>query len=245
MEHICRVCGGKNRFLGVVPLERNNQNIPIVDNTPIEYYICTECDFLSCPSMLDYTPERLGVEIYNDDYVKFDPDYLSVRPTGWAKSLSESVHPNLVKRIKHLDYGSGKGIMSTILRTKGWNSTSYDPYDKTSSNFIPNTKFNLITAIEVVEHSLNIQKTIEDMKQYLDLNTGAILFSTLLADKNTTIDWWYIMARNGHIGILSEKSLKILAKNNGLFFSSINSGLHVLQSSRSNLKNITGIVPHG
>jgi hypothetical protein len=141
-----------------------------------------------------------------------------------------SFSPLAVKNFKHLDYGSGAGVMSGILRDSGWNSIAYDPY---SSPVRPAGKFNFITAIEVVEHSANIIATIEDMKSFLT-NDGVIMFSTLLADKDTKLDWWYIGARNGHIGILSDASLKIIGKRTGMFFSSMRPNLHLLQSNRSN-----------
>jgi 2-polyprenyl-6-hydroxyphenyl methylase/3-demethylubiquinone-9 3-methyltransferase len=184
--------------------------------------------------MLTWTPEDLGTKVYNEDYVKFDPDYTEIRPKNYAVMFRgfPAISP---LGIKHLDYGSGSGVMARELRKYRWNSTCYDPY---SSNVKPTTKFNFITAIEVFEHSLNIDNTIEDIKGLLEIDKGVVCFSTQLADYNTSIDWWYIGARNGHISILSEKSLKIIAARHGMFFSSINPNIHLLQSKRSNYRGL-------
>ena len=231
----CSICTGVLKSIGTVPFDRNNQEVPVVDTTPMEYYKCETCCFVCCPEMLSWTPEMLGARVYNSEYVKYDPDYLGTRPKNYADSIHRLTLGNKAK-IKHLDYGSGSGIMSKLLSEKGWNSRYCDPYG--ASNTEPGQVFNFITAIEVVEHALDINATIAGIKSMLDPRTGTVLFSTQLADANTNIDWWYIGARNGHIGILSAQSLKILAKRHGLFFSSLNSGMHLLQPTRNNFKDL-------
>ena len=231
----CSICSGtKLTSLGTVPFDRNNADIPIKDYTPMEYLRCNDCNFIWCPEMLTWTPNDLGNKVYNEDYVKYDPDYIEVRPKNYAK-IFEGFPAISPVGIKHLDYGSGSGVMSRELQRKRWDSTCYDPY---SSNIKPTTKFNFITAIEVFEHSLNIHDTVSDIKNLLNIPTGVICFSTQFADSNTTIDWWYIGARNGHISILSEASMKIIATKHNLFFSSISQGMHLLQSKRSNYRGL-------
>jgi 2-polyprenyl-6-hydroxyphenyl methylase/3-demethylubiquinone-9 3-methyltransferase len=187
--------------------------------------------------MLIWTPEQLGIEVYNDTYVNYDPDYKEVRPSNWAHTFYSSIDYRYLKNIRHLDYGGGSGIMSKILKNRNWESTSYDPYYE--NNVRPQGKYNLITAIEVVEHALDIRKTLDDIISFLD-KTGVLVFSTLLANKKTDIDWWYIGARNGHISILSVDSLKLLAKERNMYFQSINEGLHILQPTRNTVTEQIG-----
>jgi 2-polyprenyl-3-methyl-5-hydroxy-6-metoxy-1,4-benzoquinol methylase len=123
------------------------------------------------------------------------------------------------------------------MKEAGWNTSAYDPY---SNPIRPKGLYNFITAIEVFEHSTDIAETIKDIKSFLTKD-GVILFTTLLAEKNTDIDWWYILPRNGHISILSKESMKILAIKNGMFFETINEGTHVLQYMRNTAKNLLGI----
>lgn len=220
--------------MGTIPFGTNNEKIPVVDNTPMEYAKCDACYSVFCPEMLTWTPEQLGEKVYNDEYVKYDPAYISERPKNYAEMFRSfpAVSPH---NIIHLDYGSGSGAMAEVLRKYRWNSSCYDPY---SSSEKPDSKFNLVTAIEVVEHSLNIDETIVDMKKFLDLDKGLICFSTQFADKDSKIDWWYIGARVGHISILSEQAMKIVATRHNLFLHSINYGLHLLQPKRSNYRGI-------
>lgn len=227
----CRICGGILSSLGSVPFDRNNANVPIVNDNPMEYHKCTYCKAISCQEMLDWTPEMLGTEVYNDDYIKYDPDYTGVRPLNYADYLNSVFK----KGLSHLDYGSGSGIMVEFLNKHGWkNSISYDPY---SNNIIVPGTYKLISAVEVFEHSLDLDATIKDMKKYLHRD-GVIIFSTLTVPDIVDISWWYIGARNGHINIQSKESLKILAKENNLFYHSITNGMHVMQPARSNFKNM-------
>lgn len=232
----CPICSGNLELLGEVPFDRNNSNMPIINSTLMAYYRCVECDFVCCPEMLSWSSQELGEKVYNNEYINFDPDYVETRPKNFATFLLNSINPVFVKNIRHLDYGSGSGILSKELVIKKWKSNSYDPY---SSPERPVEKYNFITAFEVFEHSSNIDNTVKDIKEFLDRN-GVVLFSTLLANKNTTIDWWYIGARNGHIGILSQKSMKIVASRNNLFFSSLSENIHILQSARSNARGLLG-----
>jgi 2-polyprenyl-6-hydroxyphenyl methylase/3-demethylubiquinone-9 3-methyltransferase len=232
----CVICLGELKLLGSVGFDRNNADIPVINSTEVHYYKCAECNFVCAPEMLSWSTEKLGREVYNEDYIKYDPDYIETRPKNYSKFLLNNIRSSSVQKIKHLDYGSGLGVLSAELIKNKWNSTSYDPF---SNPVKPPGRFNFITAIEVFEHSNNIDTTIKDIKSLLE-NNGVVLFSTLLANSATTIDWWYIGARNGHIGILSEKSLKIVATRNNLFFSSISDGLHILQSQRSNKKDVLG-----
>jgi 2-polyprenyl-6-hydroxyphenyl methylase/3-demethylubiquinone-9 3-methyltransferase len=224
----CYVCGGELESIGYIPFDRNNAGVELLNVTPMEYARCTSCNSILCPDMLTWTIEKLGSEVYNQDYINYDPDYIEVRPTNYAKYFLETFKYN--HKIKHLDYGSGSGIMVDILnKYNNWDSTAFDPY----SNNIPVLgKYKLITAIEVFEHSLNTDKLVEELKKYLDKD-GVIIFSTLMPNKNTDINWWYIGARNGHINMLSAEAMKMIAIKHKLFFSSISDNMHLLQATRS------------
>jgi 2-polyprenyl-3-methyl-5-hydroxy-6-metoxy-1,4-benzoquinol methylase len=186
--------------------------------------------------MQTWTPDYIASKVYNREYIKYDPDYAGARPTNYANMLLNNIHYSRYPNIKHLDYGSGEGLLSKILTSKKWNSTNYDPYSMPSK---PVGLFNFITAIEVAEHAASIEILIKDIKQYLTKD-GVILISTLLSEESTKISWDYILPRCGHISMVSEKTMKIVAKNNGLFFKTISINLHTLQPYRSNAKNVLG-----
>lgn len=225
----CKICGGKTTSLGSIPFDSNNANMPIVDETPVEYTKCTKCYNIVCPEMLSWPPDQLRLKVYNQDYIKYDPDYTTgVRAGDYGKYI-KGLLPNY--RGRHLDYGSGGGLLSKYL---GWNSTNYDPY---ANNIKPTGLFKFITVIEVIEHSTDLEVTIKDIVQYLD-KRGVIFMSTCLADKDTPISWAYIAPRNGHINIQSVQSMKIIATKYSLFFNSISENIHVLQATRNDFKDL-------
>ena len=90
--------------------------------------------------------------------------------------------------------------------------------------------YNLITAFEVFEHVPNPIAMMDDIVKALNKNGAVILFSTLVSDtfinENERLTWWYVAPRNGHIGIHSLKSLRILGERFGLEFKSISPGVH-------------------
>ena len=226
---ICKICESLLVSMGSVPFDRNNAGVPIVNLQPIEYFKCPKCFCITSPDMLSWTPAQLEAFVYNDKYVKYDPDYANgERAKDYARFLKELL-PNFKGR--HLDYGSGQGLLCKEL---GWESFNYDPF---SSTVKPAGIFKFITAVEVFEHSSDLDATIKDMLQYLD-KRGTIYFSTRLATKDSDFSWGYIAPRNGHINIQSKESLKLLATRNNLFFGSLNDGSHLLQSTRNNFKDI-------
>lgn len=225
----CKICGSKLELLGSVPFDKNNADVPIVDTTPMDYYKCTKCYNIICPEIVSWTLDQIGSTIYNEEYIKYDPDYKNgVRAKDYAQFLIKMLGSF---KGRHLDYGSGEGLLAKELN---WDSTNYDPYSSTDK---PIGLFNLITAIEVIEHSSDLDFVIKDMLQYLD-KRGVILFSTTLVDKNTPLSCGYISPRNGHINMQSKESLKVLAIKNNMFFDSIAGNIHLFQSTRNNFKDL-------
>ena len=154
--------------------------------------------------------------------------YLDVRPRANANSLF-STFGNRRSEIRHLDYGGGRGLLSTLLCKSGWQSTSYDPFVDRDTHLENLGKFDLITAYEVFEHVPDVAQLISNLSSLL-VQDGVVLFSTLLSDGNLgprqRISWWYASPRNGHISLFSSKSLTVLGAKEGFHFSSFSLGFH-------------------
>lgn len=57
-----------------------------------------------------------------------------------------------------------------------------------------------------------------------------LLFNTQLPPKDIAargLDWWYVVLRNGHVSIHSERSLRRLAADHSLSLLSLSSGTHI------------------
>jgi SAM-dependent methyltransferase len=199
---------------------------------PIYYSRCSNCGFCFAPEFSTWSQEEFLTRIYNDDYVRVDPEYIETRPKRIAAFLL-SMFPKLPGSVRHLDYGGGNGLLAKILRESNWNSISCDPLLDGNASLDGLGKFDLITAIEVFEHVPDLQKLISDLR-FLLAPDGLVLFSTVVSDgeihANQRLNWWYASPRNGHISLFSRKSLAILAQRGHWNFSSFSNGFHVFLS---------------
>jgi hypothetical protein len=183
----------------------------------VGYNQCNDCGHIFAPCFFNWSPNDYADHIYNDEYIVVDPEYISIRPTNMAEGLNNTFGP-VVSHIDHLDYGGGDGLMSKLLRNKGWKSDSYDPYGQ-NSHELPSKKYNFITAFEVLEHTPQPIETIKTICSMLT-DDGVLMLTTGLTDREVDdyrkLSWWYIAPKNGHIGIFSSKSISILSQKLGL-----------------------------
>ena len=163
--------------------------------------------------------------IYNDEYVKVDPEYVKDRPERQSKNLIYR-YSYARKAIRHLDYGAGNGELVRRMAAAGFDSTPYDPFSHASR---PEGVFNLISCFEVFEHVPDPQALMADLASLLSPQ-GVLLFSTLTSDgaisQGKPLDWWYAAPRNGHISLFSRESLARLAKQHGLHYQITQQGTH-------------------
>jgi SAM-dependent methyltransferase len=229
----CLVCEGECLPLGTVDF--NKACLAAVGETcapagiPVHYVQCERCGFSYAPALAAWPLERFEKEIYNDDYVKFDPDYIEARPAGNAADLHR-LFGNSAGNIRHLDYGGGSGLLSSILKKQGWDSSSYDPFVNRDVEVGQLGQFDLVSAFEVFEHVPDVGQLMAHLRTLLAPG-GLVMFSTLSSDghiqRGQPLDWWYASPRNGHISLFSTASLAWLARQNGWQLGSYSAGTHV------------------
>jgi SAM-dependent methyltransferase len=211
----CPVCDGTARSIGAVDFNRtcedSEQRVFARSDKLVDYFLCERCDFMFSPEFLEWSEDRFLREIYNEEYLLVDPEFPEIRPRRMAKGLEE-IFGGVKREIHHLDYGSGYGTLSKLLEATGWQTNSYDPFFKENSA-LDVEKFDLVTAIEVFEHVPFPYRLMDDLVARLRPD-GVLYFSTLLSDgvqcERSTLDWWYLAPRNGHISLFSMKSLTFL-----------------------------------
>lgn len=179
---------------------------------------------------MHWTEGDLRTRIYNDEYIKADPDYVEKRPNDYAATLPK-VFPWVGSGLRHLDFGGGDGRMSRILCESGWDSQVYDLFGGDGRLATPPTGvFELITAIEVFEHSQDPSQMLRRLASLLAPD-GIIFFSTCVSDSEKLatngLKWWYAAPRNGHISLYTRDSLKILGRRHGLLCTSLSDNNHV------------------
>jgi len=222
----CKICGGWSLDFDVVDFNkycsRTNCYSFGFSGVPICYVRCEICGFIFTEFFDNWSDQEFQRFIYNEDYIKVDGAYAIVRPDNdakeWARRLVGS------RTACMLDYGSGTGIFADRMCSAGFNVKCYDPF---SSPQRPAGKFDIVTCIEVLEHSSNPGQTLQDMKSFLNTG-GCILFQTGIQPADILerrCSWWYISPRNGHVSIYTIDALAHLAENAG-FLLHTGSGPH-------------------
>lgn len=225
----CPLCGDDAPLFGVVDFNKCCVvQIPL-SGIPVYYRKCGNCGFLFSDYFWDWSDSDFKTRIYNDEYIKFDPEYDTVRPAQSAKLIMEVFSAHL-RTLYFIDYGGGNGTCARLLRESGVDADTCDIHSGVQTT--GGRKADVVTAFEVMEHSNDPRKTLEDVIGNLN-DTGVILFSTLLlpddfsAPNSIGMSWWYIAPRNGHISIYSRTSLELLFRHYGFSIRSFSGGLHI------------------
>jgi hypothetical protein len=226
----CKVCQGPSPLFGVVDfhkscIEAQGQRIAL-SGQPIYYRRCEQCAFTFTDAFDAWTPEAFQHNIYNNDYIKVDPDFTELRPAGNASMVASTFQSSRAS-MRILDFGGGAGLLAERLRDQGFSATTYDPFS--NFNEMPPDTFDLITCFEVMEHVPSPRQTVATMIALLQ-EQGAVLFSTLLQPatfEKTGLSWWYAGPRNGHISLYSPQSLAHLFAPHGMKVASFSEGLHI------------------
>lgn len=226
----CKCCGGTATVWAAIDFNRSceDQKAPVFPpaGVDIPYHRCGSCGFAFTIAFDELTPAQFSTYIYNDDYVRVDPDFTGRRPAHSAQ-LIQNLFGHAARDIRVLDYGGGDGQMAAALRTLGFtNVESWDPFYASSAP--PAGQFDLVTAFEVMEHTPTPRETLAAM-QRLMASPGLIFFSTLLqpAGLARLADWWYAAPRNGHVSLYTPQALASLATSLGLTTGSSSDLLHV------------------
>jgi SAM-dependent methyltransferase len=245
----CKCCGANAELTGVVDFARCGYDVlqhviatrqPVNPTSivlrksepyagwPVYYYRCGTCFFTFTRAFDDWTPDDFARHVYNDDYVRHDPDYAEARPQQYADLLTERFGA-WKESLAILDYGSGSGLLERKLRARGFAQVqSEDPF--TQARRI-DSQFDLILCVEVFEHVLDPVGLLRDLKKLLRPG-GAILLSTLCCTQevidNGIANWWYCVPRNGHISFYSPESLALLAEREQLRYGRLNESVHLM-----------------
>jgi 2-polyprenyl-6-hydroxyphenyl methylase/3-demethylubiquinone-9 3-methyltransferase len=241
----CKICGAPADLFGAVDFHKScveSKGLKLsLSGIPVYYRRCTGCEFVFTNVFDDWSPEDFKRYIYNDDYLKIDPDYCDTRPAEEAKFIDHffGIHKT---GMRLLDYGGGSGLLAGTLRQKGYAAETFDPFSE--HNARPAAKADLVTAFEVVEHAPQPYRMLEDMISLLNPD-GAIFFSTLLQPgdfEQMGLNWWYVAPRNGHISIYSPAALKQLFQSRGFQVVSATDNLHI--ACRGEAAFVTGPLRH-
>jgi hypothetical protein len=133
---------------------------------------------------------------------------------------------------KFLDVSGGYGLLTRLMRDKGFDFYSTDKYCKNlfASSFEPeaNFKADALFAFEVLEHIEDPLSFSTDIFSQYGCKT--IVFSTLTFsnDQIPSQDWWYYAFETGqHITFYQPRTLALIAKKLGCNYYMISPEMHI------------------
>jgi SAM-dependent methyltransferase len=212
----CKICGSNTTAWAVLDFNKSCEHkTPNYERSGIgiHYVKCETCGYLFTPSFDNWTKADFLKYIYNEEYIKADPEYNGVRSIRDSQWFIQNV-PN--KSLQILDYGAGPAVLGRELKNKGYDIESWDPMWGIDPTWPVEKKFDLITSFEVFEHTPTPLATLLEAHKWL--KPGGQIFITTLINELVENDanYWYVSPCNGHIGIHSINSLDRLFANVGM-----------------------------
>lgn len=207
----CRICGGSlhPHFEG-----------QILGRHLVTYHLCAGCGSLIIPSP-HWLEEAYAIRSHPDaDQGALQRTLFIHRCIRRMRATSVGLVP---RRCRSLDFGAGRGLLLRLLLDEGKEAWGLDPYpnavfaeDRVRTDF-PEGRFDLITAVEVIEHTLDPVTTLTRLRECLEPR-GLLLMSTMLYDApQHGKDWIYLAPGYGqHVTFCSEQGLRHATRAAGL-----------------------------
>jgi hypothetical protein len=194
----------------------------------ISYFDCPNCGYVQTESPF-WLDEAYKSPINNSDTGLLTRNYQNSLLIYFLLIL---IFGRQFKKIRHVDYAGGYGVLVGLLREYKINSHWHDKYCKNlfspefSSHKIDQDA-DIVSAFEVFEHFENPDS---ELKTLLACSPNIIFTTRIIRNEIPEFDkWWYYGKAHGqHIGFYRLKTLKYIAKTNGLFLTSDGKSIHFL-----------------
>lgn len=213
---ICKIC-----LAPVSPFARAR----LLNRYDVSYHRCDECGFVQ-------TEEPYWLEEAYSDAIAASDIGLVSRNIMLALMTRSLIRVCLNPAGRFLDYAGGYGLLVRLMRDAGYD---FHLYDRHCDNIFAQGfaaldgdggKYDLVTAFEFLEHTLN---PLEEMELMLARSRN-ILFTTEIhpASAPRPEDWWYFGLDHGqHISIFSIDSLRIMADKLSLNYYTNGRSIHL------------------
>ena len=195
----------------------------------VKYFYCDESGLLKTehPYWLE--------EAYREAISDTDTGLVDRNVTN--SSMLEAVLECLgIRDGKLLDVAGGYGLLTRLMRDKGFDCYTTDKYCKNlfAKSFEPDAGFKAeaIFAFEVLEHIENPMQFLSEMFDAYGCRT--MMFSTLVfTEKVPPRDWWYYSFEGGqHISFYQARTLKLLADRLNCNYLMLSPELHLITDKK-------------
>jgi SAM-dependent methyltransferase len=195
-------------------------SITVLGRHEASFHLCQACRSLVVPA-----PHWLE-EAYGTSLVP-DPDQGALARTLFIHRCIRRMRAGSIglvpRRCRTLEFGAGRGFLLRLLLDEGKDAWGFDPYpiailgEHRVRKEMPEGTFDLITAIEVLEHTLDPVPTLRRLCERLEPE-GLLLVSTELYDESLHgPEWIYLAPEHGqHITLFSAEGLRRVAEQAGL-----------------------------
>lgn len=232
---LCKICSTQSVFFDRCDFHQNIKLHKGFHDQPIDpsglmldYFRCPQCGFLFTNFMDQWDAAQFATFVYNKDYPVLDGSYHGYRAGALANILYLGFREQL-PQLSFVDYGGGLGITSVLLRAFGaGRAETYDPFAAQAKR--PEGQFHIVTALEVLEHSINPKETVADLISLVEPDNGLIFFTTEFLPANIEaqrLGWWYVAPRVGHVSFYSQDGLERLFTPHGYRLIHVESHTHI------------------
>ena len=212
----CNVCQEETAFFATAIVRQAHEAV---------FVRCPACGFVQIE-----TPFWLE-EAYSSALTHTDLGLVS-RNLAFNKTAKAVIEVFFDRRGKFIDYGGGTGLFTRLMRDSGYDFYCYDRQcvnhfsDHFRVELDGNSKYELLTSVEVFEH---LTEPLPAIKEMAKLSPNILFTTQLLPKPNPRIeDWWYYGIEHGqHISFYDIKTLEVLSRSLGFYLTSNGSNLHL------------------
>ncbi|MBQ4820226.1 class I SAM-dependent methyltransferase [Aquimarina sp. MMG016] len=171
------------------------------------YHRCITCKGISLHSSFFLSPED-----EKERYLLHNNDISDKGYQDFVAPIIQTVLCNHKPNHNGLDFGSGSGpVITSLLRKKGYNITTYDPFFAPSHNTLTK-KYNYIICCEVMEHFYNPAKEFKLLHSLLNPD-GVLYCKTKLFNESIDFNSWWYKNDPTHVFFYTTETLQWIATN--------------------------------